>query len=363
MRNGFAQRQRAGQRLAFGARLAGLFELRERDFSGLIREIESDPLFARLRNAPDPRDRVIRARRLAQTDLSRRFFELKEEAAAAPGGGGDVENLLSGKEKLVETARRVGEEEFKRYFIFNEEGLTPDEIAARTGLTAGEAAEIAGLVDTVDVYGEFFEPGQAQSAAANTKVAAIEPEGDGFVVKFFSPHWARGLYEVDRDRIERLFAEGKLERGDRKALGRLLDKIDLINIKKSLMHRLLSGIARRQSAYLNAGGQGAPAPLRQSELAASLGVHPSIISRAVNGRSVETPWGGEKPLREFFRSPAEARRESAMRHIREIISKEEKPLSDREISALLLERYGETVAQRTVAKYRRSMDLPDSYRR
>ncbi|HCJ67190.1 MAG TPA: hypothetical protein DHV62_07695, partial [Elusimicrobia bacterium] len=40
--------------------------------------------------------------------------------------------------------------------------------------------------------------------------------------------------------------------------------------------------------------------LKQKDLASKMGVHPSVINRMLQYRSIETPWGEEKPLKYFF---------------------------------------------------------------
>jgi RNA polymerase sigma-54 factor len=101
-------------------------------------------------------------------------------------------------------------------------------------------------------------------------------------------------------------------------------------------------------------------------------VHPSIISRATSGRSIETPWGEEKPLKAFFVAAGPKQREEILRHIRNILREEKyelqkgsikKPSGDKEIAAILLSKYGVSISQRTVAKYRNSMKISGAFHR
>ncbi|MHB9154829.1 MAG: RNA polymerase factor sigma-54 [Endomicrobiales bacterium] len=374
MRNAYAQRQSMRQNPAFRARLAGLLEMSGGEYAGLIREIESDPLFLRLKYGENAAERAIRSRRPRQADLSRRYFELKEDLAAATGGGAEVEQLLADKQQLVRTIRKIGEERFKRYFIFNEDGLSLAVLADRCGLSPEEAKEILCLVNTVDLHGEFFMPPAAlpENNLSYHKIAVLSRAPGGIAVQFTSAHWARGLYEVDHGQIGRMAAAGRFSESEKKRLPELLKKMELVNIRKSLTHAVLEKIIEKQGPYLHSRGKREPAPFMQAELARDMGVHPSTISRSLAGRSVETPWGEEKPLKGFFRPPLEAQREAILRHIKDIVRDEKskmrkgvlkRPLSDKAIAELLCRTCAPVISPRTVAKYRALLNLPGAFHR
>lgn len=373
MRNNFGQRQSARQGFAFQTRLASLLEMPEKEYAELIREIESDPLFVQLKYADDNAGRAIRSRRLRQTDLSRRFFELKEEIAGSSGdGGAEVEKLLAGKEKILEIIRNIGEEKFKQYFIFNEDALSLAETAECCAISAREAQDILLLINDVDIYSEFHVP--SNNPPANSvpyhKIAILAKTGEGISLQFTSAHWARGLYDVDYEKIERLAASGRIAESEYKKIKKLLEKIELINVRKSLMHNIISRIMAKQQDYLQCHLENGLAPFMQIELARDMNVHPSIISRATAGRSVETPWGEEKPLKAFFVSAGAGQREAVKGYIAEILAREKmrieageirKPLSDKAIAAVLNDTYACALAQRTVAKYRTAMKIPGAF--
>jgi RNA polymerase sigma-54 factor len=178
-----------------------------------------------------------------------------------------------------------------------------------------------------------------------------------------SAHWARGLYEVDYEKIERMAIAGKITKDENKRLKKLLEKMEFINLRKSLMYNIILKIIEKQGKYLKSGEKAALEPLLQIEVARDLKVHPSIISRATGGLSIETPWGEEKPLKTFFLSSGTRQQETASRYIEEIIKEEKKPLSDKAIAVLLKDKYSITISPRTVAKYRNKMRLSSSFQR
>jgi RNA polymerase sigma-54 factor len=87
-------------------------------------------------------------------------------------------------------------------------------------------------------------------------------------------------------------------------------------------------------------------PLTRAVLAKELDVHESTISRAVSSKSVQLPSGKIIPIAQFFDRSLHIRTV-----IKDIIAKEDKPLSDTRITNIL-ENSGFNVARRTVAKYR-----------
>lgn len=110
-------------------------------------------------------------------------------------------------------------------------------------------------------------------------------------------------------------------------------------------------------------------PLVLRDVAEDVGIHESTVSRAIANKYIATP-RGIYPLKKFFTTGLKGRQgqdvasESVKERIREMISHEDTthPLSDEEI-ARLLSRDDVTIARRTVAKYRESMNILPSAKR
>lgn len=143
---------------------------------------------------------------------------------------------------------------------------------------------------------------------------------------------------------------------------------------------IVSGLAQRQATLLAVcehvfrvqrgfleHGPGRLEPLSMGAVAEALDVAVSTISRAVSGKHVETP-RGVFPLRHFFQTAvgkrAASSRDDVRERVRRIIAAESPaaPLADDDVAAELA-RAGLDVARRTVAKYRRELGIPSSYRR
>ena len=124
-------------------------------------------------------------------------------------------------------------------------------------------------------------------------------------------------------------------------------------------------------------------PLTLKDVAAEVGVHEATVSRLANGKYLQTEFGIFE-LRYFFTNSISGAGSKGSRFsktgvkemVREIItgaatrdgasgkppSDSEKPLSDSRIAEILAEK-GVKIARRTVAKYRKELDIDSSYRR
>lgn len=113
---------------------------------------------------------------------------------------------------------------------------------------------------------------------------------------------------------------------------------------------IMLALVREQEAFIRHGPRHLK-PLTRAQLADSLGLHESIVSRAVANKYVQLPNSRIVPMSIFFDDSLPVKEV-----IREIIAQEEGPLSDQEIAAELARR-GYQVARRTVAKYRDALGI------
>jgi RNA polymerase sigma-54 factor len=111
------------------------------------------------------------------------------------------------------------------------------------------------------------------------------------------------------------------------------------------MERLLTRVVSLQRDYIIRGEKFLK-PVTRAQISKELEVHESTISRAVANKAVQMPNKRIVPLSSFFDRSLNVRTV-----LKEIIEKEQKPLSDSDLVEILAER-GFDVARRTVAKYR-----------
>lgn len=125
--------------------------------------------------------------------------------------------------------------------------------------------------------------------------------------------------------------------------------------------RVLCAVVKVQEAHFLHGSD--LAPLTMQQLADTLGLNVSTVSRAVKGKYVQ--FGTSVfPIRALLTAPLQAAAgavsvEAVKQRIRRFIAAEDpqKPLSDETI-AQALDQAGISISRRTVAKYRAEMDIP-----
>jgi len=173
---------------------------------------------------------------------------------------------------------------------------------------------------------------------------------------------------MPRLRINRLYAE--LAAGARASAGGLSSQLQearwlIKNVQQRFetILRVSQAIVDRQRHFLEH-GEVAMRPLVLREIAETLGLHESTISRVTTQKYMATPRGTFE-LKYFFGSHVAteaggAASSTAIRAlIKQLVAAEDTkaPLSDARISQILGEQ-GIVVARRTIAKYRESLQIP-----
>lgn len=140
--------------------------------------------------------------------------------------------------------------------------------------------------------------------------------------------------------------------------------IEAIEQRKNTLLRVAKAIVRHQRDFFDQGPLSLR-PLPMSKIAEEVGVHLATVSRAVSGKYLQCTWG-ILPLRKFFSGGTEdtsgqAHSWEAIRvKLQQIIDEEDKgrPLNDDQIKEKLAEAGIPNLARRTVAKYRKLMNIP-----
>ncbi len=124
------------------------------------------------------------------------------------------------------------------------------------------------------------------------------------------------------------------------------------------VYRITQAIVEVQADYLREGPL-ALKPLTHKQIAATVGLHESTVSRAVAGKLLMLPSGSLVPYSRFFDSALPAKT------VIKSLIRAEPPgtsLTDERLQNLLAER-GFELARRTVSKYRLALGIPSSVRR
>lgn len=167
--------------------------------------------------------------------------------------------------------------------------------------------------------------------------------------------------------------------------------IGSLNQREKTIVAVLRKIAAVQEAFFLTGDKRRLVPLTQQQIAKELDIHESTVSRAVAGKYVQCQWGTFE-MQYFFTNAVAVEprsghpmqpnaalqsdtsapdgipvtKEGVKDCIKELFTEHAakgSKLSDQKISDLLQARYGISVARRTVAKYRKELDIGSSYSR
>ncbi|OTN77331.1 RNA polymerase sigma-54 factor [Enterococcus sp. 8G7_MSG3316] len=135
------------------------------------------------------------------------------------------------------------------------------------------------------------------------------------------------------------------------------------------IYRVGEQIVTRQQAFFTDAARPLK-PMILKEIAEAIGVHESTVSRAVNGKYLETSFGVFE-LKMFFGQKVSTQEDgddlttqSIKQALKILIDEEnkQKPLSDQKLAGLLKEQ-GIDISRRTVAKYREAMGIQGSSKR
>ena len=144
--------------------------------------------------------------------------------------------------------------------------------------------------------------------------------------------------------------------------------IESIEQRKGTIHRVIRAVVDAQRDFFEKGFEFLR-PLPMIGVADQLGIHVATVSRAVSEKWIQTP-RGVFPLRRFFSQGTQSADGEDMawgavqEKLKAIISNEDKtcPLNDDEIVAKLKEQ-GIDIARRTVAKYRKILNIATARQR
>lgn len=235
------------------------------------------------------------------------------------------------------------------------------EIARYLGISQQRAKEIAQFIsDNLNPYPARSHWGDIHYGARAIPPMYVQPDAfislldekdpnSSLVVEVLTPYhgtlhinplFRQALHEVESDQVEQWKSD--LEHAS------LL--IKCLQQRNNTMRRLMFTIAKRQRDFILHGDHYL-IPTTRASLAEELGVHESTISRAVAGKTIQVPSGQLVPLGRFFDRSLHIRAA-----LRQIVNKEQYPLSDSQIMVKLKEQ-GYDVARRTIAKYRSIEDI------
>lgn len=333
-------------------RMADWIEMPEREFAQEIVKLEKDPLFQKLYFGDGRIPGALRRQRWPGGKLSGSFYEIDERTAAGAGERVSVEEFAQTRGPALAAIKRMGQKDFERYFLHGEDALTLAEIGRRTELAPEEVLSIHELVVELGARAEFEGKTSVASAAPGRQAAClarISLEGGAPSFEFYAPYWARGLYQIRHDLLDR-WKDGGLTPGERKHLPGLLKRLETVNLRQSTLYRLLEMIAQLQGDFLKSELAVDIRPISLRQLAKRLDLSPSTVSRAFARRCVQLPSLRELPLISFVPGRRSVLRSLLIGWLAEDASVTDAALADR-----LRSERGISISRRTVNAVRHEL--------
>lgn len=334
-------------------RMADWIEMPEREFAQEIVKLEKDPLFQKLYFGDGRIPGALRRQRWPGGKLAGSFYEIDERTAAGTGERVGVEEFAATRGPALAAIKRMGQKDFERYFLHGEDALTLEEIGRRTKLTPEEVRSIHELVVELGARAEFEGKTAVPSAAPGRQAAClarISLEGGAATFEFYAPYWARGLYQIRHDLLDR-WKDGGLTPEERKHLPGLLKRLETVNLRQSTLFRLLEMVAQLQGDFLKSELAVDIRPISLRQLAKRLDLSPSTVSRAFAHRSVQLPSSRELSLISFVPG-----RRSVLRSLLGGWLTENLAVTDAALADRLKSEKGISISRRTVNAVRHELN-------
>lgn len=240
-----------------------------------------------------------------------------------------------------------------------------DEVARLHGCDKEEAEEIFRYLSLLNPYpGLLFTKEKPDYVIPDL---CIQTGEEGLVVRVNNDDVP--VLKITADFEEMSDGDGQ-EKAVRQFARQLVDDargvIEAVEMRQRTLERVGLELVRVQPEFFIRGKKGLK-PLLQKEVAQSLNLSESTISRIAKEKHIQTDWG-IFPVKIFFSQAVEGGKGVAATGIKEMIREiienhsSEKRLSDQKICNMLLEQ-GIDVKRRTVNKYRNELNIASSFDR
>jgi DNA-directed RNA polymerase specialized sigma54-like protein len=332
-----------------------LLQMSESQVAGLIKEIESDPLFQKMLYPAKREWKVLKFQPHPRTRLSGSFYEMDERTMPTDAPA-DVQGLMDERKGVIELIQRIGREAFEKHFLRAEEALSPEELAETLSLTPAEVKRVQDFLLTFSVRAEFFDPTtHPSSGGANhrrvVRLARLAMVDGEVTFELTSPHLARGRYDIHYDRLQSLAGSGEMTPEQKRHMRAFIRRLELVNWRQNTLFRIVDLLCHHQRGYLQNQDSLKRSPMTQRGMSRKLAVAPSTVNRAIQDRSLVMPWGEEVLLEDIFCS----RKDLCVEALEHLEAEDERfpKMADHELQERLKAMVGVAVPRRTLNTYRR----------
>lgn len=305
-----------------------------------------------------------------EEDLQAALDHLQQFDPPGVAASGLIESLLLQLQRLpADDARRCAVRIVARYFDHLEQGRARNVAFFQKAWPEEEVAVIEAALDLISEltpYPSYGFSGSEPTAYVQPDVIVREGKAGWEVV---ANRAAVPNLVINQDLADAVSEAGQDDDNVWKAkLQEAKQHIESLNQRRQTVEKIAQYIVSKQEDFFVFGEIGL-VPMMMKDCAAALGLSESTVSRAVNHKYLACPRGVFK-LRYFFSHAVSENHEDQTSQnavkamIAELVRQEDKakPYSDETLVNLLAQQ-GITVARRTIAKYRDSLNIPSAHKR
>ncbi|MCS7231934.1 MAG: PCI domain-containing protein, partial [Elusimicrobiota bacterium] len=276
-------------------------------------------------------------------------YDYKDELFLPLVSLSDIKEFIESNSRIVELIRKIGEENYKKYFL-GYENFSFDEISQLTGLSKKEVEDIFEFTNEIFIKTEINSQRSSLDveellAKKYIKVAKIEKSGNSFVIIYLTPSMFRGGYIIDYDKLYEVLKTVTSKK--KREIKKIVKEIEMLKLRKMTFHRMLENIILIQKDFINTEDKKDLKLCTQKDLASKINVSSSTISRLSKERSVVLPSGREYPIENFFVN----KKRLAMIFICDILNKH-RTLKDSQIKELLYQQLKIKYSRRSINYYK-----------
>jgi RNA polymerase sigma-54 factor len=327
-------------------KLSEYLSLKEEDIVREILEIEQEEGFQKLASL-----KIICRKPFSQgVFVKKENYEYFDEITPSPYDDSDVYNIINQHPDVVKLIQKIGEKKYKKFFL-GYEIYTFEQIAKELSITVEEVKKIFNFTNNILIYSELQSSSDNLSIKIPEKkyvrIAKITFVNQQPVITYLSSSMLRGEYVINYDLLRQNI--NKFTREERKKIKELIKKLELTNVRKTTLHKIIETIISIQKEFLMSDLPERRRILTQKELAKIVGVHPSVICRMIKDKTILSPSGKEYKLTTFLPN----KKEVMMDIIKDILSnKKNRHISDKELCKMIFDKTGLQIPRRTINYYR-----------
>jgi len=327
-------------------KLSQYLSLREENVVREILEIEQEEEFQKLVSL-----KIISRRPFQRISfLNKENYEYFDEITPSPFEDSEIYSIIRQQPDIVELIRKIGEANYKKFFLGYED-YTFEQIAEELSISIEDVKKIFNFTNSILIYSELQTSSEIIPSTIPEKkyirIAKIKFVKQQPVIIYLVPSMLRGEYVINYDQLQRTIPS--FSREERKKIKELIKKLEMLNIRKTTLHKIIETLVSRQKEFLLTELPEKRKILTQKELAKIINVDPSAVCRLIKDKTIIAPSGREYKLTVFLPN----KKEIMVEIVKEILSeKKNKDISDNELCEIIFERTGYRIPRRTINYYR-----------